>query len=83
MVSTSIKEKIKGALSPLSLIGAVVGGIGGYIYYIKVGCTSGSCPITSNPWLSIIWGVLFGYLLFDMFKEKKKKPVEEKKSESL
>jgi len=54
-----------------SLIGILIGGIGGYIYYIKIGCVSGTCPITSNPWLTIIWGAAVGYLLGDMFKRKK------------
>lgn len=69
---TNIIEKVKERISPLSLVGSVLGGIGAYIYYLKVGCTSGTCPITSNPWMSILWGVLFGYLLFDLFKPKKK-----------
>ncbi len=45
-----------------SVIGLVLGMIGGYIYYIKIGCNSGSCPITSNPWLTVVWGAAVGYL---------------------
>jgi hypothetical protein len=57
-----------------SIIGMVVGVVGGYIYYIKVGCNSGSCPITSNPWMTMLWGLLMGYLVGDMFnKEVSKK----------
>jgi len=55
----------------LSMIGLVIGAIGGYIYYVKVGCVSGTCAITSNPWMSTAWGAAFGYLIFDMFKRKK------------
>lgn len=55
-----------------SIIGTVVGLIGGYIYYIKVGCTSGTCPITSNPWLTLLWGGMIGYLLGGMFEKTKK-----------
>ncbi|MCB0804656.1 MAG: hypothetical protein KDC05_02605 [Bacteroidales bacterium] len=59
----------------LAVIGLVVGAIGGYIYYLKVGCVSGTCAITSNPWMSTAWGAAFGYLVFDMFNGKKaKKP---------
>lgn len=63
----------------LPIIGAVLGAVGGYIYYIKIGCTSGSCAITSNPYLSMLWGAAIGYLVFDLFKRKKK---TQKESES-
>jgi len=54
----------------LKIIGSVVGAISGYAYYHFVGCASGHCPITSNPYMSILYGALLGYLLFDMFKKK-------------
>jgi hypothetical protein len=60
----------------IALVGLVVGAIGGYIYYAKVGCVSGTCAITSNPWISTAWGGAFGYLVFDMFKPKKAKESE-------
>ncbi len=56
-----------------SIIGMLVGVAGGYIYYIKVGCTSGSCPITSNPWMTMLWGLMMGYLVGDMFNKDAKK----------
>ena len=55
-----------------SIIGLIIGGIGGYIYYLTIGCSSGSCPITSNPWLSILWGLIMGFLIGDFFTKKKK-----------
>lgn len=55
-----------------NIIGLLIGAIGGYLYYHYVGCTSGGCAITSNPYLSILWGAVLGYLLFDMFKIKDK-----------
>lgn len=66
-------EKKKAKFNFLPVIGAVVGAIGGYIYYIEVGCTSGSCAITSNPYMSMLWGAALGYLIFDLFKRRKKK----------
>lgn len=54
-----------------SIIGLIIGGIGGYIYYLTIGCSSGSCPITSNPWLSVLWGLILGYLIGDLFTKKK------------
>lgn len=38
----------------------LAGGIGGYLYYSFVGCASGSCPITSNPWVSTLYGAGMG-----------------------
>lgn len=69
----SFKEKFFILFPVLSLIGLVVGIVGGYIYYLKVGCVDGTCSITSNPWLSMLWGGAMGYLLFDMFSQKRKK----------
>jgi len=66
-------KKIFGKISILSIIGLVIGAIGGYIYYSQVGCVSGTCAITSNPWMSTAWGAAFGYLVFDMFSRKKTK----------
>ena len=65
-------EKKKSKFNWLPVIGAVVGALGGYIYYIQVGCKSGSCAITSNPYMSMLWGAAIGYLVFDLFKRRKK-----------
>jgi len=43
-------------------IGVVVGGLLGYGVYRFVGCSSGTCPITSNPWVSTIFGMVIGGL---------------------
>jgi hypothetical protein len=66
-------KKIAYIFTLKSLIGTVLGAIGGYIYYIQIGCDSGSCAITSNPYMSVLWGVLMGYLIGDMFNKKEKK----------
>jgi len=71
MPSAPAKKKSK--FNFLPVIGAVVGAIGGYIYYIEVGCSSGGCAITSNPYLSMLWGAALGYLLFGMLKKRKPK----------
>jgi len=55
-----------------TLIGVIIGGFGGYIYWSKVGCVSGTCPITSSPVMSVIWGMMMGGLLFSMFNSLKK-----------
>ena len=63
-------HKIKRSVPGIA--GVAIGATGGFIYYKTVGCSSGSCPITSNPWLSIIWGSVIGYFLGSMFKKNEK-----------
>jgi hypothetical protein len=58
----------------ITAIGVVVGGICGYLYYKYVGCSTGTCRITSKPVNSTLYFALIGGLLFNMFvKEKKSK----------
>jgi len=44
------------------IIGAAVGGLFGYGLYRFVGCSSGACPITANPWSSTLYGIVMGAL---------------------
>ncbi len=55
-----------------NIIGIFVGALAGYLYYFYIGCSSGTCPLTSNPLISTLWGAVMGYLLFDLFKLKQK-----------
>lgn len=65
-------EKVIGFVKKykLYLIGGVFGALGGYLYWQNVGCQSGTCPITSSPVMSTIWGALIGGSGFSMFKKK-------------
>ncbi|WP_124640300.1 MULTISPECIES: DUF6132 family protein [Amniculibacterium] len=56
----------------LGLAGILVGGILGYAYYHFIGCSSGTCAITSKPINSSVYGMLMGYLTFSIFEPKKK-----------
>ena len=49
-----------------TLIGALLGGVGGFIYWRFVGCSSGTCLITSRPVNSILYFSLMGALLLSM-----------------
>lgn len=55
----------------LWIIGAVLGAIAGYIYWWQVGCSSGTCAITSKPLNSSLYGAIMGSLFFSFFKTKK------------
>ncbi len=66
----------------LWVIGIALGAIGGYLYYHFVGCMSGTCPITSRPVNSTLYGALMGGLFLNLFKkEKKKEPQKDKTTE--
>ncbi len=54
----------------LSLIGILIGAIGGFLYWNFIGCASGTCMITSKPINSTLYGALMGYLLFNIFKKE-------------
>jgi phage shock protein E len=56
----------------LTIIGIVLGAIGGYLYYHYIGCMSGTCPITSQPLNSTLYGAMMGGLLLNTFKKEKK-----------
>jgi hypothetical protein len=39
------------------------GALAGYLYHRFVGCRSGACPITANPYISTLYGAVIGFLL--------------------
>ena len=53
------------------LIGIALGGIAGYLYWKLIGCSSGTCMITSKPINSTLYGAVMGYLVAGMFKFEK------------
>jgi len=54
----------------LTIVLILAGTTGGFLYYSLVGCRTGTCPITSSPWLSMLWGAAIGYLISDLFRKK-------------
>ncbi|MBL7963837.1 MAG: hypothetical protein JNM31_08325 [Flavobacteriales bacterium] len=49
-------------------LGIVLGAVAGWLYWSHVGCSTGSCAITSNPVGSTLYGALLGGLLVDTFR---------------
>jgi hypothetical protein len=55
-----------------NLIGILLGGMAGWLYWNYVGCASGTCAITSKPINSTLYGALMGYLVAGMFQKNDK-----------
>lgn len=49
------------------VVGTVIGIALGFAYYKIIGCSSGTCPITSNPYASSIYGGVMGFLVANIF----------------
>ena len=58
-----IKSRLKKIFTLRLLIGLLTGGVLGFAYYYFIGCNSGGCAITSNPFRMTAYGMLFGALL--------------------
>ena len=43
------------------------GALAGLAYYYFIGCASGSCPITSSPFGSMLYMGVIGYLVSGIF----------------
>jgi hypothetical protein len=53
------------------LIGITLGAVAGFLYWKFVGCTSGTCMITSKPINSTLYGAVMGFLVAGIFKKEK------------
>jgi hypothetical protein len=66
-VNADSKELVRPSRKGTRMIRLVVsvagGALLGWLYYRFVGCRTGACPITSNPWISAGYGALLGLLL--------------------
>ncbi|MCA0429909.1 MAG: DUF6132 family protein [Bacteroidetes bacterium] len=56
----------------ITLIGILIGALIGYLYWFIIGCSSGSCAITSKPLNSTIYFAVLGGLIFSIFQKDKK-----------
>lgn len=52
----------------MTLLYIVLGAAAGLAYQRFIGCRSGTCAITSNPYVSTMYGALMGYMLSGGFR---------------
>jgi len=57
----SIRTALRSSWFWKPVAGALLGGTLGYLYYYYIGCSSGTCAITSNPYMSVLFGAALGY----------------------
>jgi hypothetical protein len=69
-----IKLSMKSWISRNKLygIGALAGGIAGFLYWKYIGCLTGTCSITSRPLNSTLYFAVMGAVLFGIFKKEQK-----------
>ena len=53
------------------LIGITLGAVAGFLYWKFIGCSSGTCMITSKPINSTLYGAIMGFLVAGIFKKDK------------
>ena len=53
------------------LLGILSGALVGLLYWNFIGCNGGSCPLTSNPYQTTLFGGLIGGVFANDNKEKK------------
>lgn len=54
-----------------TLVGVLLGAVAGFLYWKFVGCSSGTCPITSKPLNSTLYGSVMGGLFLNIIKDLK------------
>jgi hypothetical protein len=58
-----IREYLTGSIWRKRVLFSIFGASVGFAYYYFVGCQSGTCPITGNPWISTAYGSGVGLIM--------------------
>lgn len=45
------------------MLGVLLGGLAGYGWYRLIGCSTGACPLTANPYISTLYGAVVGAMM--------------------
>ncbi len=63
-----MKTKASTNLITTIILGVLIGGALGFANYRFIGCKTGACPLSANPWISTAYGMFVGGLIASMFK---------------
>jgi hypothetical protein len=63
LIILQLKEYLTGSIWRKRILFSLIGALGGFAYYYFVGCRTGTCPISSNPWISTAYGAGMGLIL--------------------
>jgi hypothetical protein len=62
-IFVQIRSSLAGTIWRKRIFFSLIGALGGYAYYYYIGCASGACPISSNPYISTGYGAAIGLTL--------------------
>ncbi len=54
-----------------TILASLTGAAAGYLYYALVGCSSGGCMISSNPYVSSVYGAIMGIVAMGLPESNK------------
>jgi Family of unknown function (DUF6132) len=66
-----VREYLTGSIWRKRILFSLLGATGGFAYYYFIGCRTGTCPITGNPWISTVYGSGAGLLMTIGDRKKK------------
>ena len=49
-------------------IGIIIGALAGFANYKFTGCATGACPLSSNPYVATIFGMVMGGMIGGSFR---------------
>ena len=52
-----------------TVLGGIAGAGLGLLYYIFIGCRTGSCPLTSTIFGTLLYGTVLGVLVVQLFRK--------------
>lgn len=56
----SLLKRVLNKMTYRILLGSAIGAIAGLLYWEFIGCNGGSCPLTSNPYKTVILFTVMG-----------------------
>ncbi|MDR3667286.1 MAG: DUF6132 family protein [Ignavibacteriaceae bacterium] len=64
-----------------TIASVAAGALLGFGYYYFVGCRTGTCPISGNPYISTLYGAMAGLIMVFPSKKKREKADESNNQE--